>query len=287
MSNQGSGILYIVSTPIGNLEDITLRALRILKSVDLIAAEGVRHTRGLCRHYGIKTRLTRYNQHNRKVKGPELIGRLKSGFDIALVTNAGTPLVSDPGGFLIGQALEENIKLSPIPGPSAVTAALSVSGLRGDRFLFLGFLSRRAGKRRGELRNLVSEPSTMVFFEAPHRIQAMLMDLMEIFGDRRIVLLRELTKVYEEVTRGSISAILDRLKDRKTQGEFTLVVAGKEKNGDDRSLDERTQKRIRKFLKQNNMSIKDIAAKLSDEEGLAYRNVYRASLSIKRGMRSS
>ncbi len=177
------GTLYIVSTPIGNLEDITLRALNTLKRVDVIAAEGVRHSMGLCRHYGIKTRLTRYNQHNRKLKGPELIGRLKSGSEIALITNAGTPGVSDPGVSLIRRALEENITVSPIPGPSAVTAALSVSGLPGDRFRFVGFISNRSSRRKKELKDLVSETQTMVFFEAPHRIRAMLVDLMEIFQE--------------------------------------------------------------------------------------------------------
>ncbi|UCF55853.1 MAG: 16S rRNA (cytidine(1402)-2'-O)-methyltransferase, partial [Deltaproteobacteria bacterium] len=180
-----SGILYIVSTPIGNLEDITLRALRILKSVDLIAAESVKHSRGLCQHYGIKTRLISYNQHNQQEKGPELIRRLKSGSDIALVTNAGTPGVSDPGSLLINQAMEKNINVSPIPGPSAVIAALSVSGLQAERFLFLGFLPNRSSKRRKELKNLISEHRTMVFFEAPHRLQAMLTDLKEILGDRQ------------------------------------------------------------------------------------------------------
>lgn len=223
---QNYGTLYIVSTPIGNLEDITLRALKILKSVDLIAAENVKHSKGLCRHYGIKTRLTSYHQHNRNVKGPELIKRLLSGSDVALVTNAGTPAVSDPGGMLINQVLERNINVSPIPGPSAVIAALSVSGLRVDRFLFIGFLSNKPSRRRKELRNLISEPRTMVFFESPHRIKAMLMDIKEILGDRQIVVLRELTKVYEEIKRGSVSSVLDELEEGKIRGEFTLVVAG-------------------------------------------------------------
>jgi 16S rRNA (cytidine1402-2'-O)-methyltransferase len=278
------GIMYIVSTPIGNLEDMTLRGLRVLKSVDLIAAENVQHSRGLCRHYGITTRLTRYNQHNQGVKGPELIRRLKSGLDIALVTNAGTPGVSDPGVLLINQAVEENIKVSPIPGPSAAIAALSVSGLRTDRFLFLGFLSNRSSKRRKELKNLTSEPRTMVFFEAPHRLKVMLMDLREILGDRRIVVLREMTKLYEEVKRGSAGSILQQIEEDKLKGEFTLVVAGKEKEEGDHLLDERTQNKIEKLLKEKNMSIKDIAEQLSGEEGLTYRRLYKECLSIKRAI---
>lgn len=282
-----SGTLYIVSTPIGNLEDITLRALRVLKSVDLIAAENVRHTRGLCGHYGIKARLTSYNQHNHSAKGPELIGRMRSGGDVALVTNAGTPGVSDPGVLLINQALEEGIQVSPIPGPSAAIAALSVSGLRSDKFLFLGFLSNRSGKRRRDLKSLVSEPRTMVFFEAPHRVRAMLMDLMETLGDRKVVLLREMTKVYEEAKRGSVSKVLEKLNGGNLRGEFTLVVAGKEKKRDDQKIDEKMKKRIEKLLKEKNMSVKNTAQQLSGEEGLAYRKLYRECLTIKRSLEST
>ena len=276
------GTLYIVSTPIGNLEDMTLRALNTLKRVDLIAAEGVRHSMGLCRHYGIKTRLTRYNQHNRKLKGPELIGRLKSGSDIALITNAGTPGVSDPGVSLIRQALEENVTVSPIPGPSAVTSALSVSGLPGDRFRFLGFTSNRSSRRKKELKDLVSETQTMVFFEAPHRIRAMLMDMGEIFGDREIVLVREQTKLHEEVIRGSAGPLLERLKGNKLRGEFTLVVSGRDDEKDAPSIDEETKERIGYLLKEGNMSLRDIAKQLSVEKGVAYRTLYKECLSIKK-----
>lgn len=285
--NQDFGTLYVVSTPIGNLEDITLRALRILKSVDLIAAENVRHSMRLCKHYGIKKRLISYNQHNQKVKGSEIIRRLKSGYDVALVTNAGTPGVSDPGVLLINQALEDNIKVSPIPGPSAITAAFSVSGMRSDSFLFLGFLSNRSGKRRKDLKELLSEHHTMVFFEAPHRLQAMLGDLMEILGDRKVVILRELTKTYEEVILGSVSSVLGRLKEVEVKGEFTVVVAGKENEKELFLLDEKAQKRIERLLKEDRMSMKDIATHLSVEEGLAYRNIYKECLSIKRAMQPS
>ena len=281
------GTLYIVSTPIGNLEDITLRALRILKSADMIAAESTRHSRGLCQYYGIKTRLTAYNQHNQKTRGPELIKKLKSGLDIALVTNAGTPCVSDPGVLLISQALDKGIKVSPIPGPSAVTAALSASGMRGDKFLFLGFMPNRSTKRRKELKDLISEPRTMVFFETPHRVQAMLKDIEETLGDRQIVIIRELTKVHEEVIRSSTSSILHQLKQDKIKGEFTLMVAGKGKDEDIHAMDEKTKKKIVKLLKENKMSIKDIAARLSGDEGLPYRNIYKECISIKRAMRPS
>ena len=278
------GTLYIVSTPIGNLEDITLRALETLKGVDLIAAEGVRHSMGLCRHYGIKTRLTSYNQHNRKVKGPELINKLKAGYDIALITNAGTPGVSDPGVSLIRQALEESITVSPIPGPSAVTAALSVSGLPGDRFRFLGFISNRAGRRKKELMDLVSEPQTMVFFEAPHRIRAFLTDLKEIFGDRWIVLVREQTKLHEEVLCGSANSLLERLKGNRLRGEFTIVVSGRGEEKAPPSIDEATKERIESLLKDGKMSLKDIAKLISAERGVIYRTVYKECLAVKKGI---
>lgn len=280
-----SGTLYVVATPIGNLEDITLRALRILKSVDLIAAEGVKHFSGLCRHFGIKTKVTRYNQHNQKTKGPQLLKRLKSGVDIALVTNAGTPGVSDPGGVLIRQAMEQDVKVSPVPGPSALLAALSVSALRTtERILFLGFLPKRAGQRRKELENLESERATMVFFESPHRIQAMLKDLQDILGDREIVVLRELTKKFEEVKRGSVSSVLRQLASKEIRGEFTLVVAGKGKSKDEDLLSLEIRNSIEKRLKQKDMSLREIALQLSEEEGLPYRRLYKECLSIKKGM---
>jgi 16S rRNA (cytidine1402-2'-O)-methyltransferase len=287
IKNQKSGILYVVSTPIGNLEDITLRALRILKEVDLIAAESVTHSRKLCQSHGIKTRLMSYNQHNQRRKGPELIRRLKSGSDVALVTSAGTPGVSDPGALLINQAVEEGIQVSPVPGPSAVISALSVSGLRTERFLFLGFLSHRSSKRRKELKDLTSEQRTMVFFEAPHRLQAMLMDLKDILGDRQIVLVREMTKVFEEIKRGLACDVLKQLEPESIKGEFTLVVAGRDKSVEAGSMDRETQRRIQKLLREDNMSMKDVATRISEEKGLTYRRVYKECLSIKRALRPS
>ena len=253
--------------------------------MDLIAAEGVKHTSGLCRHFDIKTKLTRYNQHNQQVKGPQLLKKLKSGSDIALVTNAGTPGVSDPGGALIHQAMEEDIKVSPIPGPSALLAALSVSGLRTtERVLFLGFLPNRPGKRRKELEDLKSEQATMVFFESPHRIQAMLRDLKEILGDREIVVLRELTKKFEEVKHGPISRVLNQLASKEIRGEFTLVVAGKDKGTDEETLNQEIRDTIEECLRQKDMSVREIALELSEKEGLPYRRLYKECLSMKRDM---
>lgn len=276
------GTLYVVSTPIGNLEDITLRALRILKSVDLIAAESVEHTRALCRHFGIRARITGYNQHNQRVKGPALIIKLQSGADMALVTNAGTPGVSDPGVLLARQAAEAGIPISPIPGPSAVTAALSVSGLRSERFVFVGFLASRSAKRKSELRELISERRTMVFFEAPHRVREMLQDLIEVLGDREMVLAREISKIHEEVIHARAASVLATLGEEQVKGEFTLVVSGGVRDQKGSLEDERMKKTIEKLMGKNIMSVKDIARKIADEEGLPWRKVYRACLSVKR-----
>lgn len=275
------GTLYVVSTPIGNLEDITLRALKTLKEVDLIAAEGVKHSKGLCRHYGILTKLVSCHQHNQKTRVPELIGKLKSGLDIALVTDAGTPGVSDPGVKLMGQALEEGIRISPIPGPSAVTAALSVSGMRGERFLFLGFLSNRSGKRRKTLEGLRHEPYTLVFLEAPHRLVATVKDILEILGDRQMVLLRELTKVYEEIIRDRVSAILDHIGQGPVRGEITLVVEGNQEKPHERRLTDEGRRKMEILLQEGLVSLKDAATQISNQEGISFRSAYKACLDIK------
>jgi 16S rRNA (cytidine1402-2'-O)-methyltransferase len=279
---ESEGVLYVVSTPLGNLEDITLRALRILKEVDLVAAESVERSRNLCKHYGIRVRLARSNQHNQRAKTPELISKLKSGLTIALVTNAGAPGVSDPGAYLVDQALRENIRVVPIPGPSAVVSALSVSGLRGERFLFWGFLPNKSSKRKKELKALVSAPWTIVFFEAPHRLKEMLADLAEIFEERPVVLIREMTKVFEDIKRGSPKALLVRLEGDQLRGEFTLAVAGKGNVAGKASVDKEIQKEIEKLLTFRGMTLRDIAQQLSGETGLAYREIYKAALDVKK-----
>ena len=279
----GGGTLYVVATPIGNLEDITLRALKVLKSVDIIAAETVAHTKGLCKHYDIKTSVTGYNQHNRKAKAPRLVNRLKSGQDIALVTDAGTPGISDPGVYLVDQAVNEDITVTPIPGPSAVITALSVSAMPSEQFLFLGFLPNKSGKRKKVLEGVSSEPRTMVFFEAPHRIRATLNDLSEVMGNRQMVMLREITKVFEDVKRGPVSEILAHLTPDKTRGEFTLVVEGREQKKN-HSLSDEALKRIKDLLEDETLSVKDIAERLSKEEGIAYRQIYKECLARKRDL---
>lgn len=280
--NENQGVLYVVSTPIGNLEDITLRALSTLKSVNLIVAENVQHSKKLCQHYGINNRFASYNQHNSETKGPEIIEKIKSGYDIALITSAGTPTISDPGALLISMAIGHDIKVSPVPGASAVISALCVSGLHTDGFVFVGFLSNRPGKRKRELKKLSSEPRTMVFYEAPHRIKAMLGDLIEILGDRRIVILRELTKVYEEAIRGTATKVLAELTDEKTKGEFTLVVEGNKRDENAQQLDIKTVNQIEKLLMEGRMTTKEISGQLAEQNGVPYRLIYKECIRIKK-----
>ncbi len=222
-----AGRLYIVSTPIGNMEDITLRALRILKEVDLIAAEDTRRTGLLLKHFGIEKPLTSYFEGNELKKRELILERLKEGKRVALVSEAGTPGVSDPGFRLIQLAIERRIPVVPVPGPSAVIAALSISGLPTDSFLFKGFLPHKSKKRREVLKDLENARETIILYESPHRIHETLRDILEMLGDREMVLARELTKLYEEVVRGKVSHILNQLGDRKLKGEITLVVSGK------------------------------------------------------------
>jgi len=225
--NSTKGTLYIVSTPIGNLEDITLRALRILKEVDLIAAEDTRHTGLLLRHFGIQKPLTSYFEGNELKKREWILSRLKQGDRIALVSDAGTPGISDPGFRLIQMVIENQIPIIPIPGPSAVITALSVSGLPTDAFLFKGFFSHKSKKRRDLLKQLEETKETLIFYESPHRLNETLKDILDTLGDREIVLTRELTKIYEEVLRGKVSEIQNQLAERKLKGEITLVISGK------------------------------------------------------------
>lgn len=274
------GTLYIVATPIGNLEDITFRAVKILKEVDLIAAENVSHSKVLCRHYGIDTRLTAYNQHNSRKKGPALLRIIRKGSDVALISSAGTPAISDPGSFLIKLAKDEGIRISPIPGPSAVITALSVAGLRTDEFTFLGFLSNKAGARKKELKNLSSETRTMVFYESPHRIRAMLEDVKEVLGDRKMVVSREMTKIFEEILRGSAGSILDELNEQSIRGEFTVIIEGNQGQEDNVFSDPDLKIHIKNLLEEGRLSAKEISMILSQVTGIPYRKVYRESIKI-------
>jgi 16S rRNA (cytidine1402-2'-O)-methyltransferase len=223
-SNKAAGTLYLVGTPIGNLEDITFRALRVLKFVDLIACEDTRRTQKLLNYYGIRTATTSYHEHNEMTRAPELIIELEKGSDIALVSDAGMPVVSDPGYRLVKLAVRHNASVVPIPGASAFLAALAASGLPVDKFRFLGFLPSKASQRRRALEEVKTTQKTLVLYEAPHRILEMLTDARKIFGDRPVVLAREVTKVHEEFLRGTASELLDTLKKKPVKGEFTVLV---------------------------------------------------------------
>ena len=221
------GTLYVVSTPIGNMEDITLRALRTLKEVHLIAAEDTRRTGLLLKHFNIQAPLTSYFQGNELKKMDAILSRLEQGDSVALVSDAGTPGVSDPGFRLIQTAIRQQIPVVPVPGPSAVIAALSISGLPTDSFLYIGFLPHKLKRRRDILKQLESCRETVICYESPHRISESLKDILEVLGDREIVLARELTKTYEEILRGKVSEIQARIAERNLKGEITLVIAGK------------------------------------------------------------
>lgn len=221
------GVLYPVGTPIGNLKDISLRALEVLKEVDLIACEDTRHTRKLLSHYDIHTPLTSFYEHNQLKKTPYLLRRLKEGESIALVSNAGMPGISDPGFHLIKEAVKEGIKIIPIPGPTALTIGLVASGFPTESFVFEGFLGRRKTERVKKLRELKDERRTIVLYEAPHRIRKILPELREIMGDRYIAIGRELTKKFEEIIRGKVSELEVVFERKKPRGEFTLVIEGK------------------------------------------------------------
>jgi 16S rRNA (cytidine1402-2'-O)-methyltransferase len=216
-------MLYVVATPIGNLEDISLRALRVLSEVRVIAAEDTRKTRRLLNAYNIETPLTSYHEHSRRAKFDYLLGYLEKE-DLALVSEAGVPGLSDPGYDLIVAAIERGISVVPVPGASAVTTALVVSGLPTDQFVYVGFLPRRKGQRQGLLNSIIEEPRTIVAFEAPHRLKEALTDIEEILGDRRIAVCRELTKVHEEVFRGRVSQAREHFAE--SRGEFSLVIEG-------------------------------------------------------------
>jgi 16S rRNA (cytidine1402-2'-O)-methyltransferase len=220
------GKLYLVATPIGNLEDITLRALRILKEVDLIACEDTRHTRKLLTHFDIHRPLVSYHEHNERTRSKELIHDLLSGKNIAIVSDAGTPGISDPGSGVISEAIDAGIEVIPIPGPSAVITALIASGLSTDEFRFAGFLPSKSSARRPKLEELIDVRTTLIFYESPHRLRQMLDDLLAILGDRKVVVARELTKLHEQFKRARLSDIASELSDEAVRGEYVIIVEG-------------------------------------------------------------
>jgi len=271
------GTLYLVSTPIGNLEDITLRALRILRAVSLIAAEDTRTTRKLLSHYDIHTPLTSYNEHNRRAKTPRLLEALAEG-DVALVSEAGTPAISDPGQHLVAAAWEAGVQVVPVPGPSVLTAALSASGLSTRRFLYLGFLPRQPGPLRKLLRSVRDSSETLIAFEAPHRLRVTLGILREEMGDRRAAVCRELTKVHEEVFRGRLSEAAEHF--REPRGEFTLVVEGRLEEIATVEIPTDLPAEIQR-LRAAGVPAREALSTLSARFGLPRRQLYRLWLAAK------
>ena len=278
------GLLYIVATPIGNLEDITLRALRVLKEADLIAAEDTRHTLNLLNHYGIKTPLTSYHEHNERTKAPSLVERLLGGENIALVSDAGTPAISDPGYRLVVDAIHVGIRVIPLPGAAALTAALSAGGLPTDRFAFEGFLPAKKQQRRARLQELKNDARTLVFYEAPHRLNESLQDMQQIMGEREIVVGRELSKVHEEFLRGTVSEVVARFADREVKGEITIVVRG---STDGWQVCEAEVKAEIRRLGAAGMGVKEISQLLGERYQLSKREVYQIVLQLKSSKGSS
>lgn len=272
-----AGILYIVPTPIGNLEDITLRALRVLKEVDLIAAEDTRHTRHLLTHYGITTALTSYHEHNERKKSLSLVERMQKGANIALVSDAGTPAISDPGFRLVVEAIGAQIQVVPLPGASALATVLSAGGLPTDRIAFEGFLPAKKQERRAKLGALRGQSATLVFYEAPHRLKETLNDMLEIFGDRDIVIAREVTKVHEEFLRGSVRDLISRLAERELRGEITILVRG---SLAEPAVSESVLNTEIRRLKNQGMRVKEIAEVLGERFGYSKREIYRLTLEL-------
>lgn len=269
------GALYLVATPIGNLEDITLRALRVLKEVDRIACEDTRQTGKLLAHFGIATPSISYHDHNEAQRTPELVRSLSEGASIALVSDAGTPLISDPGYRLVRAATEAGIAVVPVPGPSAITAALAASGLATDCFRFCGFLPAKAGQRRKALEQLRGEDATLVFYEAPHRILAALEDIDAVMGPRPVVIARELTKLHEEFLRGSAAELQEGLAKRgSVKGEITLLVGKCETPAAQRETQVPLAEAVA-ALESKGVARMDAIKQVARERGLSKRDVYR------------
>jgi 16S rRNA (cytidine1402-2'-O)-methyltransferase len=269
------GNLYLVATPIGNLEDVTLRALRVLKEVDLIAAEDTRTARKLLSRYDIHTPLVSYNDRNKRLRTPALLERLADG-DVALVSEAGMPAISDPGQDLVRAAYEAGAKVVPVPGPSAITTALAASGLSTRAFTYLGFLPRQATARRRLLESLATRAETLIAFESPHRLRETLSDIKAAFGDRQIAVCRELTKLYEEVFRGRVSEALQG----EPRGEFTLVIAGAAEAPSQDEAPEDIVDEMRR-LREGGVGAQEAVARLSKRYGLSRRRLYRLWLDKK------
>lgn len=271
------GKLYIAPTPIGNLEDITIRTLRVLEEVDLIAAEDTRHSVKLLNHYDIKKPLTSYHDHNEREKSQELVYKLLQGVNIAQISDAGMPGISDPGETLISLAIENDIEVIVLPGASALLTALVSSGLDTRRFSFEGFLSSKKKERLERLNFLKDEKNTLIIYESPHRIKASLKDMLEVFGNRRISVAREITKIYEEIYRSDISSALEKFEETPPKGEFVLVIEGNKEEAIVQEVD--IEKELEKFISEG--FTKKASVKLVSEKfNLAKNEVYKKSLDL-------
>lgn len=272
------GTLYLVATPIGNLEDITYRAVRTLSEVDLIAAEDTRHTLKLLNHLQIKKPLISYHDNNRLTRAPELLARLKNGENIALVSDAGMPAISDPGEELVRMCAGEGVRVTVIPGCTAALSALIVSGLPTRRFAFEGFLPQKRGDRIKRLRELAGEERTLIFYEGPHRLRAMLSDVLEVFGERQCALARELTKLHEEILRGSLSDLLEKLDAAPPRGEYVIIVSGADPESKKESSDipDMGVEELVHHYQEQGLDRMDAMKQAAKDLGVSKRDVYQA-----------
>jgi 16S rRNA (cytidine1402-2'-O)-methyltransferase len=270
--------LYIIATPIGNLEDMTYRAVRILGNVDLIAAEDTRHSLKLLNHFGISRPLTSYFDHNQQFKGERILNALRQGKSVALISDAGTPCISDPGYQLVRDAVAENIPVVPVPGACAAVAALSASGLPTDSFTFAGFPPSRQGKRRTFLSGMHSLPGTLVLYEAPHRLLETLNDIREVLGERQVIVARELTKMYEEFIRGSASEVISAVSQGIVRGEVVILIAPGEVAPQET---EPLKKVLSRLMADGTLSIKDIAKQAAVISGVSRSEAYSEALNLK------
>jgi 16S rRNA (cytidine1402-2'-O)-methyltransferase len=276
--HRNKGTLYVVATPIGNLEDMTYRAVRTLREADLIACEDTRHTAKLLAHYGIEKPTVSYHEHNEAARAEELVAKLEQGLNVAQVSDAGMPGISDPGYRVIKLAIERGIQVVPVPGPSAAIAALAVSGLPTDSFQFLGFLPGRSGERRTLLESLRDAQQTTVVYEAPHRVMESMRDIVDILGSARpVVVARELTKVHEEFIRGSAAELLENLQQREVKGEITLLIGKSEgqTTAAKKDIATRLQEIMREQKIDENAALKVVAKELGVSKSEAYRELQR------------
>src|SRR5256712_935497 len=269
--------LCLVATPIGNLEGITLRALRVLKEADLVACEDTRRTQKLLNHYSIRKRLVSYHEHTEMTRAPELLIEMEQGAKAALVSDAGTPAISDPGHRLVTLCLRHRIPVVPIPGPSALIAALAVSGMSTEEFVFVGFLPARAGERRKALAGLATEPRTLVFYEAPHRLADTLADALETFGPRPAVIAREVTKLHEEFLRGTLEELVEQVRGKPPRGEITLLIGPGPVQLPANTQDSLGE-RVAQIMREQNVDRKAALKQVARERGLAKREAYKQLL---------